>query len=423
MGIFLGVVLVAAVLVAVGVVLLNRQQPVPVAPVAPVGDEGVPTFRVIALGPRGAGKTLLLASMYNQMQTPSGRGYFLTAPYDQVVRLNQVFTEVADPSLDWPSGTSVAETRDFTFTVHTRAPSGAMHTIMGIDYLEYAGGLLTDVPAPGSTAQSQLLGRIDSAHALIGIIDGYRVRQCLDGQHEGQMRLQQSLTAMISLMMLASSPVTFVITKWDLLRDIDVDEDSRLRLVRKYLMTNIGFRDLVQAHSASRVVRLIPVSAVGPDFAELDSDGRIAKLPYGQLHPTNVDVPLSAVVPDVFEQVERSMDRAQLQAALQQIRQQIRLGPAAAFTELGGFVAHGAATLLTAFAPYAGFLGDAAVELFRSGDGTSNERQARLDRQLGETDQRLEEFQFARRRVLREFQSRVDVMEGRLPSSRLSGED
>ncbi|OLB81240.1 MAG: hypothetical protein AUI14_03885, partial [Actinobacteria bacterium 13_2_20CM_2_71_6] len=299
----------------------------------PAADEGVPTFRVVALGPRGSGKTLLLASMYHQMQTLSGRSYFLTAPYEQVVLLNQWFTDVADTSRDWPSGTAVGETRDFLFTVRTRAPSGTLYTVMHLGYLEYAGGLLTDAQAPGATGQAELLGRIESAHALLGIIDGYRIRQCLDGHSEGLMRLQQSLTAMISLMMLASSPITFVITKWDLLHDIDVDEDARLRRVRKFLMSNQGFHDLVQAHSAHRVVRLIPASAVGPDFAELDPRGMVAKLPDGQLRPTNVDVPLSAVVPDVFEQVERAMDRAKLQAELERVGRRVRPGPAAALTE------------------------------------------------------------------------------------------
>jgi hypothetical protein len=294
---------------------------------------------------------------------------------------------------------------------------------MRMDYLEYAGGLLTDAQAPGSTAQADLLRRIESAHALIGIIDGYRIRQCLDGHTEGQMRLQQSLTAMISLMMLASSPVTFIITKWDLLHDIDVDEDSRLRRVRKYLMSNHGFRDLVHAHGAHRVVRLIPVSAVGPDFAELDPDGNVAKLPDGQMHPTNVDVPLSAVVPDVFEQVEQAMDKAKLQAALEQLRRQARLGPAGALAELGSYVAQTASKMLSALGPHTAFLGDAAVELFGSRNEAIVDQQIRLDRQLSEADRRLEEFHIARRKVLREFQSRVDILEGRLPSSRLSGED
>ena len=216
---------------------------------AGAGEEGVPTFRVVALGARGSGKTLLLASMYHQMQTASGRGYFLTAPYEQVVLLNQWFTDVADTGRDWPSGTSVGETRDFMFTVLTRAPSGTLHTVLRLGYLEYAGGLLTDAQAPGSTGQADLLDRIGGAHALVGIIDGYRVRQAIDGHAEGLMRLQQSLTAMISLMMLVPSPVTFVITKWDLLYDLDVDEDARLRRVRKFLMSNQGFHDLVQAHS------------------------------------------------------------------------------------------------------------------------------------------------------------------------------
>ena len=113
------ILVVAVILVIVGAVRARRRRR---PPPATGGEEGVPTFRVVALGPRGSGKTLLLASMYHQMQTSSGRGYFLTAPYDQVVLLNQWFTDVADTSRDWPSGTAVGETRDFLFTVRTRGP-------------------------------------------------------------------------------------------------------------------------------------------------------------------------------------------------------------------------------------------------------------------------------------------------------------
>jgi hypothetical protein len=386
-------------------------------------DDGVPTFRVVALGSRGSGKTLLLASMYHQMQTLSGHSYFLTAPYHQVALLNQWFTDVADTGRDWPSGTSVGETRDFLFTVRTRAPSGALHSVLRLGYLEYAGGLFTDAQAPGTTGQADLLARVDAAHALVGIIDGYRVRQALDGHAEGLVRVQQSLTAMISLMMLATCPVTFVITKWDLLRDLDVDEDARLRRVRKFLMSNQGFHDLVQAHSGYRVVRLIPVSAVGPDFAALDHHGRVAKLPDGQLHPTNVDIPLAAVVPDLFEQVQRVLDRASLRAALDRVGRRTRSGPAAAAAELGLFVARNAGRALGALVPHAAFVGDAALELFGAGPDGAADRAARLRRELTEAERRIEEFQLARRRVLRDLQSRVDVLEGRLPSSRLSGMD
>lgn len=411
--------LVTLVLAIVRAVRTRRQR---AAALAAAGQE-VPTFQVVALGPRGSGKTLLLASMYHQLQTNSGRGWFLTAPYEQVVLLNQWFTDVADPSRDWPAGTTVGETRDFTFAVRTMGASGTVHTVLHLSYLEYAGGLLTDAQAPGATGQADLLARIGAAHALIGIIDGNRIRQALDGQAVGQLHVQQSLTAMISLMMLATSPVTFIITKWDLLRDIDVDEDARLQRVRKFLLGNQGFRDLVQTHSAHRVVRLVPVSAIGPDFAELDQRGNVAKLPDGQLHPTNVDVPLAAVVPDVFEQVERSVDRATLRAAVERISRRARPGPAGALAELGAYLTHTAGKALGALGPYPAFLGDAAIELFDPWAEAAGGRRTRLDQELREMDQTLAEFQLARRTVLRELRRRVDVLEGRLPSSRLSDGD
>ena len=60
------------------------------------------------------------------------------------------------------------------------------------------------------------------------------------------------------------------------------------------------------------------------------------------------------------------------------------------------------------------------MELFGADPGPDRKTTVR---QLSEVDPAIEEFHLARRRVLRDFQSRVDVMEGRLPSSRLSGED
>ena len=134
---------------------------------------------------RGSGKTLLLASMYHQMQTWGGRGYFLAAPREQVALLNHWFTEVEDPGRDWPAGTATADTREFTFDVRTRGGSGALHTVLKLSYLDYAGTLLTQPPEPGSTLWKDLDDRIESADALVAVIDGHRVRQWLDGRAGG----------------------------------------------------------------------------------------------------------------------------------------------------------------------------------------------------------------------------------------------
>jgi hypothetical protein len=383
----------------------------------------VPGFRVVALGPRGSGKTLLLSSMYHEMRLPGARGYFLAAPHREMVQLSGWFNQVADFDQDWPQGTLAGDTREFTFEVRTRAPSGKVHTVMTLGYLEYAGGVLTEPRPPGEGFQQELLDRIASADALFGIIDGFHLRQWIDGLPQGRNRLQHSLTTMVTLMLSEPRPISFVITKWDLLSDIDADEDGRLRMVRKLLMTNPDFRELVKVHSAHRIVRLIPVSAVGPAFAEISTEGRVEKLPDGEMHPTNVDAPLSAVVPDIFEQVERKVDQERLNLLIDDVRRQTAGGPGVALAELGSYVARAAGLAAGALSPlYSIFVGEAVMELNRSHEHNRVSRQNLTERLLSEAEQEMEEYRTARRKVMRELRSRVDVLEGRLPSSRLSDE-
>jgi hypothetical protein len=386
-------------------------------------EAAIPAFRVVALGPRGSGKTLLLSSMYHEMRLPGARGYFLAAPHPEMLQLSGWFNQVADFDQDWPRGTLAGDTREFTFEVRTRAPSGTVHTVLKLGYLEYAGGVLTEPRPPGEGFQEELLDRIRSADALFGIIDGFHLRQWIDGLPPGRNRLQHSLTTMVSLMLTEPRPITFVITKWDLLRDIDADEDGRLRMVRKLLMTNPDFRELVKVHTAHRVVRLIPVSALGPVFAGLDPDGRVQKLPDGEMRPTNVDVPLSAVVPDIFEQVEQRLDQDRLNALIEDVRRQAAGGPRVALAELGSYVARTAGLAAGALSPlYSVFVGEAVLELNKSHERQKVARQGLAERLLSDAEQEMEEFRAARRTVMRELRSRVDVLEGRLPSSRLSDE-
>jgi GTPase SAR1 family protein len=380
---------------------------------------GPPTFRVVAIGLQGSGKTMLLSSMYHQLQTPVSQSYFLTAPYDQVIALSRTYNQIADTGESWPPGTTKGEIREYDFSVETQA-GGASYPIAKLNYLEYAGELLTERQPPGSTLLPTLLAHITSAHALIGIIDGHRVLQCLQGDSAGQRHLQHAFTAMINLMMRPSSPVAFVITKWDLLQGLHPDESTRLRIVSDLLMANPLFCHLVRRHGAERVVRLIPVSAVGREFAALDENGRIVKRREGHLHPVNVDVPLSAVIPDLFEQVEHRLDAATLEAAVQQARRQAGLGPLAWAASMGQFVgqASGRAIVAAFGSPVAQAFGGPVVELFLAsrGDSPAEEFEALLD---GETA-RFHHFCAARKRVLRDLQSKVDVLEGRLPHSRLS---
>jgi hypothetical protein len=168
-------------------------------------------------------------------------------------------------------------------------------------------------------------------------------------------------------------------------------------------------------------MRLIPVTAVGHDFAVLQ-EGQVLKKPDGQFRPSNVDLPLSAVVPDILRQVELSLDRATREAIVAEAHRRTRMGPLEALQALSLFAAQTASRVLVS-AVGAGIPGDAALTLFMDTQSLPGyDRDARIA-QLDEADRRAERFVQARRRVVRELQNQVYVLEAKLPSSRLSGED
>ena len=380
---------------------------------------GTPSFRVVALGLQGSGKTLLLASMYRRLQTPGDRGFYLRAPYQQLIELNRWYQQVANPEVDWPRGTSRGELREFEFDVMTDVGQDA-EPVLRIGYLEYPGELLTDQDAPGSTAQARLLAAIAGADALLGIIDGLRLRQAYHGEVRGMMIVQAALDTMIHAMLAARCPVAFVITKWDLLDDLHQDENARLDVVRDLLMSVDGFRDLVRVQGTRRVIRLVPVTAVGHDFAVLDG-GEVRKRPDGRFRPANVDVPLSAVVPDVLRQVELSLDTATREEILAEAHRRLRMGPLEALQSLAAFAGRRAGRALLA-AMGGGVLTDSALALFLDSRVAPEPAQARRLAELDAAGRRADELVRARRRVLYELQNRVSVLEASLPSSRLDAQ-
>ncbi|MCW2941120.1 MAG: hypothetical protein JWN00_4105 [Actinomycetia bacterium] len=381
----------------------------------------VPTFRVVALGHQGSGKTLLLASMYHTLRVPADQCYFLTAAYDDVVRLNQWFDQMANTaSQDWPHSTTASQSRMFDFTVKTRT-TGILSTIMHLNYLEYAGELLTQLNDSGGAAKDHLFATIRSADALVGVIDGYSIRQFLDGHPMGAVRLAETLNALVPAIIEASCPVNFVITKWDLLADLDPDENRRLSIVRNLLTSNPQFRALVSLHSVGRVVRLIPVSAVGPGFARIGNGG-IVKMPGAEVRPTNVDIPLSAVVPDLFEQIEGRLDHQHRAALHAEVRKRMFMDPVEAVASLSAFATQVAGrVVMAAFGGPVAVVGDSLLGLFLDSrtDGT-RDRQTSLDRQLSAAEEEMDQIHRARRRVLQDMHGKVLALESRLPYSRLS---
>jgi hypothetical protein len=273
-----------------------------------------PTFRVVALGVSGSGKTVFLASMFHRLHVRSPGGtYHLETSAAQRVALSQVFRQVTDAGEPWPRGTQVGETREFTFDC-VAFHDGAKHTLLHINYLDYAGELLESEQEAGSHALADLEERIGQAHALLGMIDGYRLLKYLRGEPDGHAYLRSAVQPMIGLMAGAVCPIHFLVTKWDVVRGFGeppgAAEDTRLRLVRDALVEGAQIDALADAAGRPRrIVRLIPVSAVGADFVHLDAHGNNVKQPRAALRPANLELPLSAVIPDLFRQAEAALDQ------------------------------------------------------------------------------------------------------------------
>ena len=70
------------------------------------------TYTVIMLGPRGSGKTVFLASMYNQLCTQGEGGFFLELEsVEKSKQLHDIYTQIAFEE-KWPLGTRRSEVSD-----------------------------------------------------------------------------------------------------------------------------------------------------------------------------------------------------------------------------------------------------------------------------------------------------------------------
>ena len=401
----------------------------PIRRTAEVPVPAVPHFRVIALGVAGSGKTVYLSSMFHTVNVPMpGRSYFLETNASHRIYLSKVFDELSDTAEPWPRGTRTGETRELDFDC-VSFDEGVKHQVFKISYLDYAGELLESVQEAGSTALSDLEDRIRNAHGLLGMLDGYRVLQYLRNEPAGRRYFRSSIQPMTGMMAGASCPIHFVLTKWDLVRGFgepdDADDNTRLSLVREALMETAQLKALVDTHTwANRVIRLIPVSAVGPHFAQIDRDGHILKLPDGEVHPTNVEVPLTAILPDLFTQVELSLDASTRKQLAAEARSRRGLDATDSRFSMGSFLSLPAGVALRqklqdvvgrpagkeVMGMFLDWMAGVPAEEIRASG------RARL-----EGKRQAMTIEAARARVLAEFGTELAGLEDRLPASRLSG--
>lgn len=260
------------------------------------GGEEVRTYEVHALGPSGAGKTVFMASLYKRLNIKRPElPFYLKSEYSTGLQLNHTYNQLANPDESWPSPTQ--RPMEWSFTACIPTPSGDFEPIR-YTYLDYPGGVLTSQRGVDDEVIGPLIDRLKAADALLVLLDGQQIMALLRGERSGARYLELEITTSLEIVQQSRCPVHFLVTKWDLL-----DGHHSLEEVRDRLMKHRDFADLIESKRSgtAAAIRLFPVSAVGPCFAELQPSGEMKKV--GSLHPEpeNVELPLISVVPDTLQ--------------------------------------------------------------------------------------------------------------------------
>jgi len=277
----------------------------------------LPTFRVVALGLSGAGKTTLLATQFNAFSDLGSRGYYFDGDYQQDNDLAAIFDELRDTRKPWPTGTHWGDTREYRFDCNVRDPAVGERTVFRLSYLDYAGELLE--AGDEHAAKGRMETHAKNAHALLLVLDGRQVLGLLCGDEEAVDYVDyfdyfdRRMRPLFGLARRASCPVQLIITKWDLVQswaEAPKKEDQLLKTVGRRLMEFGHIELLVEAPDhRHRPMRLIPVSAVGRSFTDPDEHGKMVKRQGGTIEPIYIDIPLSAVLPDVLQHAEEELKR------------------------------------------------------------------------------------------------------------------
>lgn len=258
-------------------------------------------YKIIVLGPTGAGKTVFLASMFSRLEGASGdRPFFLTTTLQQRAQLLQYIDRIRNTQDEFPAPTQFFNVTEWKFTCQIKASSG-IYELVRFTYLDYAGGRIKQLRNPQQIDRfaQQFDTKLKEANIVLGLLDGQEILKVLqtkeeDDQTEVERFFRGNIDEILPYLQRCERPVHFIITKWDLL----AKKGYKLEEVIARLEKHDRLKNFVDFQIRHDVLRFIPVSAVGMSFAELQDDGSMKKIPGGEYKPYLVEMPLACVLYD-----------------------------------------------------------------------------------------------------------------------------
>lgn len=261
------------------------------------------SYRVIMLGPRGAGKTVYLGSMFQKLSSQGEWGFFLETDGEKRKKLNRIYTEVATET-KWPAGTVPEEVSEWVFTCSINR-NRTKYSACEFVYLDYAGGRINEEQMEDD---SDFNRKIESAEILLGLLDGSKICALMRQEAEGVVWVINEFKNMLDIMTKGiAKPVHFVISKWDI---VESSGYSLKQVREKLLESSEAFQNLVTTRKQDNSpTRLIPVSSVGQGFAKPVPGGGMEKIPGKLPKPFQVEVPLACVLPDLIQNKQQELDK------------------------------------------------------------------------------------------------------------------
>lgn len=270
-------------------------------------NDKIANYNILTLGASGAGKTVFLASLFKHLSLATDEGIYLEVDHQQQKKLNAIYAQVASEE-EWPAGTR--ETTTWCFTCCVKTHNLQDYPICQFSYIDYKGGILTDINEDGSDCNFDTKEIVENADAVIVLIDGLQLYKYIDSGYElkdqGVVKwLYRDLPSLLKdADHVKKKPLHFVVTKWDLLEG-------------KYNFSTVidclgsrckEFKKLIEIRkTAGCPVRLIPISSVGNKFVTM-LDGRMKKNLRIIPEPFQLEIPLSYLLIDQVVTSYKSID-------------------------------------------------------------------------------------------------------------------
>ena len=258
--------------------------------------------RILVLGFPGCGKTLMLAGLYYYFAQGGPTGIRLSTDHESNGRLLSLVAQIrTTPGGYFPPGTSVTETRAWSFTVKVESADQDADAFT-LEYLDYAGRLVEELAGARTDdpPDEEFRRAVDNADVLMGVIDGEQLMKLMSGSYEAEVvdRIDRLLNVLIRA---RQRNIHLVVSKWDLLVRGDGGHYTMADVRRTLAAMSPAFSNF-QRNPRLGKLRMIPVAALGMNgFAVSAGAGSGMMRKSGvEWCPWNVEVPFFCAVPDII---------------------------------------------------------------------------------------------------------------------------